>query len=86
MSFEDNIETVLEQLNPELIERFKTAIELGKWPDGNPLTEQQKSTCMQSIIWYEHKHLPASERSGFVPPKETPCGDDNSNDQAIKWK
>ena len=32
------------QMPKEVYERLKTAVELGKWPDGKPLTEEQKAT------------------------------------------
>ncbi len=72
-------------LTPEIIERFKTAIELGKWPDGRKLSPEQKETCMQAIIAYEHQHVAENERTGYVPPKETPCAP-KDDDQPITWK
>ena len=64
-----NIDDVLNNLNPDIIARFQTAIELGKWPDGRKLTDEQLHTCMQAVIAYEYKHLPEEDRTGYVPPK-----------------
>lgn len=80
-----NKDEVLRALNPELIESFKRAIELGKWPDGKKLTDEQREVCMQSIILYEHQNVPEHERTGYVPPKTTPCAPD-TKDETIKWK
>lgn len=71
-------------LTPEIIENFKTAIEIGKWPDGKKLTKEQLETCMQAVIAYEHQHLQEQERTGYVPPKETPCASDDET--PLKWE
>ena len=76
-----DIEKVLEAMTPDIYQKFKTAIELGKWADGNALSQSQKETCMQAIIAYEHKHMSTEERTGYVPPKPTDCGDDESVDK-----
>lgn len=79
-------EEFLNVLDEDIIQRFKTAIEIGKWPDGRELTDAQKETCMQAIIVFEHKNLPEDQRTGYVPPKPTPC-DSHSNDETpVKWK
>ena len=38
-----NIEKMLAALNPEIVERLKTAVEIGKWPNGIALTKEQRS-------------------------------------------
>lgn len=63
MKFED----VAKQLDPEIYERFKTALELGKWPDGRVLTKEQKEICLQSVMVYEAEHdVPETERVGYI--------------------
>lgn len=59
-----SIEVMLEQLTPEMIERIKSAIEIGKWPDGSSVKAEQLEHCMQLLILYEARTLPASERTG----------------------
>lgn len=78
-------EDMLGALDDELINRFKTALELGKWPDGQALTQEQKDICMQAVIVYEHKNVPEEERTGYVPPKETPCAPKDETNP-IKWQ
>ncbi len=78
-------EEMLDVLDDELIKRFKTALEIGKWPDGKVLSDEQKKTCLQAIIVYEHKNLPEEQRTGYVPPKETPCAPKDDIDP-IKWQ
>ena len=79
-------EEFLQALDKDIVERFKRAIELGKWPDGRVLTAEQKQTCMQAVIVFEHKNLAETERTGYVPPKETPCATHSDEPQPIKWK
>ena len=57
---------LVDQLTPELVERFRTALELGRWPDGRPVTDEQKAHCMQAVIAYEARHRPEEERVGYI--------------------
>ena len=50
-----NIEQMLAVLNPEIVERLRTAIEIGKWPNGVVLTQEQRHTCMQAVYAWEMK-------------------------------
>lgn len=81
-------EEMLAAVTPQVYEQFKKAIEIGKWPDGRVLTPEQKQTCMQAVIAYEHANVPESERVGFVPPKTEPCAPDHDHDEPapLKWK
>lgn len=65
-------QTILASLTPEVVEKFRVAIELGKWPDGRRLTVEQRETCMQAVMVWEHEHLPPAERTGYIhkPVKE----------------
>lgn len=71
-------------LKPEVIESFKRAIEIGKWPDGNALTSEQREVCMQAVIAYEYHNLPEEERTGYVPPKNTACKP--QEETPLKWQ
>jgi len=63
MSFND----VAKNIDPEIYERFKKAIELGKWPDGREVTREQKELCLQAIIVYENAHdIPEDQRVGYI--------------------
>ncbi|WP_179957581.1 YeaC family protein [Exilibacterium tricleocarpae] len=66
---------LLDTLTPEVYANLKRAVELGKWPDGRPLTREQRQLSLQAVIAYEVKHLPEHERSGYIPPKtHSHCG------------
>jgi uncharacterized protein YeaC (DUF1315 family) len=59
-------EKILAALTPEIVTNFKRAIELGKWPDGRRLTDEQRVTCLQAVILWEGKHLPEEQRTGYI--------------------
>lgn len=64
-----DINTVKNLLTADVYERFKSAVELGKWADGTPLTPAQLESCLQGIILYEAQHVPEVERTAYIPPK-----------------
>ncbi|ENV60145.1 YeaC family protein [Acinetobacter soli] len=61
-----NIEQMLNVLDPEIVQRLKTAVEIGKWPNGVALTAEQRQICMQAVMVWEHQNLPEEERSGYI--------------------
>ena len=64
-------QTILASLTPEVVDKFRMAIELGKWPDGRKLTAEQRETCMQAVMVWEHEYLPVEERTGYIEkPKD----------------
>lgn len=71
-------QAMLEALTPELIARFRDAVATGRWPDGRTLTAEQRETCMQAVLLWEHEHLPAEERTGYMPPKAEQCAEDHA--------
>lgn len=59
-----SLDNLLEQVSPEIYDRLKAAIELGKWDDGSRLSPEQLENCMQLLILYEARELPENERTG----------------------
>ncbi|MGL5286747.1 hypothetical protein SAMN05880558_10318 [Aeromonas sp. RU39B] len=53
MSFQQVIATMPE----EVYQRLRTAVELGKWPDGKALSEEQKATSLQAVMAWQALHL-----------------------------
>ena len=43
-------------MTPEVYQRMKTAVEIGKWPDGTPLTPEQRDSAMQAVMLYQSRH------------------------------
>ena len=86
---------LIDSITPEIYQNLKTAVEMGRWPTGAKLTVEQRQTSLQAVIAYEAKHLPAEERTGYIPPAEkTGCGNnkqdetpirDNSRSEPLNW-
>ncbi len=75
------LEEMLRSLTAEGVENLRSAVELGKWPDGRLIDSEQKALCMQALIAWEQKYLPASERSGYLPGKD--CSVKNNQDLPV---
>ncbi len=81
MTFEE----LIKSLNPDVYSNLKTAIELGRWPDGRKLLQAQRELCMEAVIYYENLHqIEESLRVGFIDPgtkKGSVCAtDDHDHD------
>jgi uncharacterized protein len=75
----ESLDDIIEMMTPEVHMNLKTAVELGKWPDGKKLSAAQLEHCLQAIIAYEQKHLPEDQRVGYIDRsglKKTICDDD----------
>jgi hypothetical protein len=79
---------LLKQLSPEVYASFKRALELGRWPDGGALTDDQRSHCMQAIIAYDQIHLPEEQRVGYINrghKQGQQCDTPEVEEQALRW-
>jgi uncharacterized protein YeaC (DUF1315 family) len=61
-----NPEAILAALTPEIVDRLRTAVEIGKWPNGDRLTPDQRATSMQAVLIWEMKNLPENQRTGYI--------------------
>jgi len=48
-----NITEYAKKLSPSLYQQLKQAVETGKWLDGNPLDDKQKSETLRLIMAYQ---------------------------------
>lgn len=81
-----DLQQLIEQITPDIYRRLKTAVEIGRWPDGRSLTAQQRELCLQAIISYDQR-LPEEERVGYVPRKNTASADDDqTTEKPVKWR
>ena len=71
-----NIEQMLTMLDPEIVSRLKTAVEIGKWPNGVAWTKEKRQICMQAVIAWEAQNLPETERSGYIDKGHKEEGDE----------
>lgn len=60
---------LVDQITPSIYDSLKTAVELGKWGNGDKLSEEQLENSLQIVILYEAKNLKASERIEATLPK-----------------
>lgn len=82
-----NFDQVSQNLDPQVYQSLKTALELGKWPNGQPLSDKQKSICMEAIIKYEARHLPPEQRTGYIERDTGACGNDkrDTDESPVRW-
>ena len=59
----------LESMDLQVYHNLKQSLELGRWPDGERMTQEQRDASLQAVIVYEHQNLPESERVGYMPQK-----------------
>ncbi|MGI6409368.1 MAG: YeaC family protein [Thiopseudomonas sp.] len=57
---------MIDNINSETYGSLKQALELGKWPDGTRLSQEQKELTMMAIIAWEQKNLPEEQRTGYL--------------------
>ena len=65
----ESMDALIGRISPEVYDRLRSAVELGRWSSGERLTPRQLEHCMQAVIAYEHHNLPVSERTGFIRPR-----------------
>jgi GlpG protein len=73
---------LLTQLSPELVATFKRSLELGRWPDGSPMSEEQREHTLRAVIAYESMHLPEEERVGYIDRSKKPA---DSGEKPLRW-
>lgn len=49
------VEQLLAVMSPDIYNKFKQAIETGKWLDGKPLNDSQRETVLQAVLLYQAK-------------------------------
>ncbi len=48
---------VVDSLTEEMYQRFKCAVETGKWPEGTVVDQEQRETAMQIVLAYQARRL-----------------------------
>ncbi len=86
-----NIDQLIDNITPEIHAALRRAVELGKWPDGRPLSDEQKALCMEAVISYEHRFMDPEQRVGYIDRGEKAegetCGSSDPIDPTtpLKW-
>jgi hypothetical protein len=60
------LDELISKMTPAVHENLRRAVELGKWNDGTPLTQQQKEHSLEAVIAYEKKHLSEQDKVGYI--------------------
>jgi len=67
------LDDLIRSINPEIYSNLKSAVELGRWPNGVRLTKEQVSLCMEAILHYEvSSNVPEAERVGYIDRESMP--------------
>lgn len=74
-----SLESLLASLTPEIHARLKEAVALGRWENGDRLSNEQRELCLQAVIAYDERFLAREARVGYVKPKAQPCGERNND-------
>jgi uncharacterized protein YeaC (DUF1315 family) len=59
-------QALVASMTPETHQSLKTAIEIGKWPNGDRLSSEQLEHCLQAVIAYDELYLPQTERTAWI--------------------
>ncbi len=87
-----SMDELLAMMDPQVLDNLRTAVELGRWPNGDRLSSEQVGQCLQAIIAYEQRHLPETQRTGYIDTAgigKSHCDDDQQPApdavQDLKW-
>lgn len=56
-----DVQQLLNAMTLEVYERLVYAVETGKWPEGTPLSKEQRDSCMQAVMLYQSQHNTEAE-------------------------
>ena len=76
------MELLLATVTPEIHEKLKLAVALGRWADGTRLSREQLEQSMQLVILYEARYLPEAQRTGAPLKKPAELGGDQGGMQS----
>jgi len=51
-----SFQQAIKNMPEEVYQKLKTAVELGKWPDGSVLSPEQKENSMQAVLLWQAMH------------------------------
>ena len=56
-----DINKVIDEMPLEVYERLLSAVEIGKWEDGTPLSDEQRDSTLQVVMLYQARRLDQQE-------------------------
>ena len=78
----DTINELVGRMSPEIYERLKEAVAIGRFNEQERMSEELLGQCMQLLILYEAHHLESHERTGA--PLQTDCQTESFGSQTIR--
>ena len=77
---------MIETMSPEIYRSLQQSLEIGRWPDGKPMTPEQRENALQAVIAWGERHLPPGERVGYID-KGHKAGDtcDDPVETPLNW-
>lgn len=74
-------------MTPEIYRSLRRAIELGRWPDGRPVSPEQREHAMRAVIAWGREHLPPDQRVGYID-RGHKAGElcDDPQESPLNWK
>ena len=74
-----DFQQLIDSITPEIYENLKNAVETGRWPNGLPLTSEQREQSLQVIIAFDLRHRQKPDRVGYIhSEKHDHCGSTGS--------
>ena len=78
---------MIETMTPEMFQNLRRAVEIGKWPDGQKLTPEQRENAMQAVIAWGQCHLSEQDQVGFIDKGHKEGDDcDDPTETPLNWK
>lgn len=59
-------DALIARLDATTCDALRRAIELGKFPDGRKLTDEQRELCMEAVLAWEVRNLPPEQHTGYI--------------------
>lgn len=66
MQAPESLQALLAGITPEVHDKLKRAVELGRWENGERLTQEQRDLCLQAVIAYDEMHHSEAEKVGYI--------------------
>lgn len=83
---------IIDTLPQSVYLKLKQAVEIGKWENGTPLTEQQKAHTLQAVMAWQAKHLDSQQQftiaadGKIIEKSRAELEQDMANQQIIRLK
>jgi uncharacterized protein YeaC (DUF1315 family) len=85
------LDDLLARITPEVYQKLQDAVATGRWPDGRRLDEAQRALCLQAVIAWGERQLPAEQRVGHIAQQpHAHCGsqgeDGSREPRPLQWR